>query len=95
MYFVQPLGFIGLEANLVERILAANVFQVLFNMLPAFPMDGGRVARALLAMRLEYSQATRIASITVQHSRFGTILLPTISSSLPIPVENPRDFPCA
>ena len=59
----QPLDSLGItEGSLVERILVANVFLVLFNMLPAFPMDGGRVVRALLAMRLEYSRATQIAA---------------------------------
>lgn len=43
-------------------MMVVNTVLVLFNMIPAFPMDGGRVLRSILAMGLEYRRATRIAS---------------------------------
>lgn len=46
----------------LERLMAVNLFMIAFNMIPAFPMDGGRVLRAALAMRLNYDRATRIAA---------------------------------
>jgi Zn-dependent protease/predicted transcriptional regulator len=50
------------SGSLIERLMAVNIVLVLFNLLPAFPMDGGRVIRGLLALRLKYSLATRIAA---------------------------------
>ncbi len=59
----QPGAQLSLTAGpFLERIMRVNIFLVAFNMLPAFPMDGGRVLRAVLAMRLEYSRATRLAA---------------------------------
>ena len=47
--------------NFLTDLAALNILLGTFNLIPAFPMDGGRVFRALLAERLKYSDATRYA----------------------------------
>lgn len=56
-----PVGLSQLDYFLAGLILL-NAMLALFNMIPAFPMDGGRVLRALLSIRLERHEATRIAA---------------------------------
>ena len=56
----------ALHGAMVPTLILVNVMMVLFNLIPAFPMDGGRVLRAALALKLPYARATRIASYVGQ-----------------------------
>lgn len=62
----HPPSIANFSGGLIESLLAVNLLMIAFNLIPAFPMDGGRVLRALLAIRLPYVRATRIASIVGQ-----------------------------
>jgi stage IV sporulation protein FB len=56
------LGQLSPEGPFLAQLMAVNSYLLLFNLIPAFPMDGGRVLRALLASRLGLVRGTRIAA---------------------------------
>jgi Zn-dependent protease/CBS domain-containing protein len=81
MHISPEVYHIGLAKGLIAKqqviptLFLVNLIMAAFNLIPAFPMDGGRIFRALLALRLERAKATQVAASVGQFIAIGFVLL--------------------
>jgi Zn-dependent protease len=84
----RPVNFFALEqptdGNLADRIALGNLILAGFNLLPAFPMDGGRMLRAILSRLKSEYEATRIATwsgrmLAISMGLYGFIYMPMLA----------------
>jgi Zn-dependent protease len=74
-HLVQSFGESPSLTTALVWLLNVNIALVLFNLIPAFPMDGGRILRGLLGFVTDWGRATRIAAVTGQVIAVGMFLL--------------------
>lgn len=79
-FIEAPVLYIeGIDYPLLITVGVLNIILGVFNLFPAFPMDGGRILRALLASKMNYLKATRIASLVGEFLSFILLLLGILS----------------
>jgi Zn-dependent protease len=71
-----------LHAPFLERLVFVNITLFVFNLIPAFPMDGGRILRSLLASFMPYGKATQAAAVVGQVLAFGFGALGLLSGNI-------------
>ncbi len=74
-FSVEQMSFDALKSSFLAQVAVANIVLFVFNLIPAFPMDGGRVLRALLAMGLGYARGTKVAATIGQVLAVGFAFL--------------------
>ncbi len=78
---ISPAVAASSAGHFLWQLAFANMVLVVFNLIPAFPMDGGRVLRSVLAMFMDYARATSIAALVGQTAAVGLGMLGLLSGN--------------